>query len=106
MLSMRLGLQLASILILAGLPAQAADAVAGRQKAQMCQGCHGLDGIGKVPASPNLAGQDETYFVKALNDYKSGARKNEMMSAAVVQIPVSDFADLAAFYASLGPKRD
>lgn len=84
---------------------QAADRVAvGRSKAQSCQGCHGLDGIGKVPGAPNLAGQDEAYFIKAMGDYKSGARKNEMMSVAIEQVSPADFADLAAFYASLGPK--
>jgi cytochrome c553 len=95
----------ALIVLACAAPAEAAgNKVAGRAKAQSCQGCHGLDGLGKVPGAPHLAGQDETYFIKAMADYKSGARKNEMMSVAVEQVPVSDFADLAAFYASLDPK--
>ena len=88
------------------LPAVAADKVAGRQKAQVCQGCHGLDGLGKVPGAPHLAGQDEVYFVKAMNDYRTGARKNEMMSVAVGQVTPADYADLAAFYASLELKKE
>jgi cytochrome c553 len=91
----------ASILVLAGGIAMAGDPAAGRRKAQACQGCHGLDGLAKVPGAPHLAGQDETYFVKAMNDYRTGARKNEQMSVAIGQTKPEDYADLAAFYASL-----
>jgi cytochrome c553 len=100
-----MGATLAALLILPSAP-QAADKDAGRRKAQSCQGCHGLDGYGKVPGAPHLAGQDEAYFIKTMADYKSGARKNEMMSVAIEQVKPEDYADLAAFYASLGPKRD
>jgi len=90
----------------APLPLEAAgNKVAGRQKAQLCQGCHGLDGLAKVPGAPHLAGQDEVYFVKALGDYKSGARKNEAMSVVIEQITPADYADLAAYYASLSQDR-
>jgi len=93
---------LASLALLASAaPLCAADKASGRQKAMMCQGCHGLDGMGKVPGAPHLAGQDEQYLVKALGDYKSGARKNEQMSVAASQIDPRDIPDLAAYYASL-----
>jgi cytochrome c553 len=58
----------------------AGDIAAGRQKALMCQTCHGLDGKAKIPEAPSLAGQSAVYLTKALNDYRSGARKNDMMS--------------------------
>lgn len=38
-------------------PCTAGDVKAGRMKAQMCQACHGLDGLSKVPDAPNIAGQ-------------------------------------------------
>ncbi|HEX6945371.1 MAG TPA: hypothetical protein VF196_04195, partial [Casimicrobiaceae bacterium] len=42
---------------LAGGPAaSAADARAGRAKAQACSVCHGANGISVVPDAPNLAG--------------------------------------------------
>ena len=53
----------------------AGDVTAGRHKALMCQACHGLDGRAKMPEAPNLAGQSDIYLVKALKDYRSGARK-------------------------------
>ena len=35
----------------------AGDIAAGRQKALMCQTCHGLDGKAKIPEAPSLAAQ-------------------------------------------------
>ena len=46
----------------------AGSVTAGRQKAPMCQACHGMDGKAKVPEAPNLAGQNDIYLVKALKD--------------------------------------
>jgi cytochrome c553 len=83
--------------------ALAADVAAGRTKAVQCQACHGLDGISKLPEAPNLAGQNEDYLVKALNDFKTGARKNEMMSTVVKPLSDADIANLAAYYHSLHP---
>ena len=86
----------------AGTPSLAAgDPKAGHKKALECQTCHGLDGISKLPEAPNLSGQVETYLVKALNDYKSGARANEMMSLVVPSLSDGDIANLAAWYASI-----
>jgi len=77
------------------------DAKAGRQKALQCQTCHGLDGAAKLPEAPNLAGQTEVYLVKALQDYRSGARKNDMMSIVAQALKDQDIADLAAYFTSI-----
>jgi cytochrome c553 len=79
----------------------AGDIKAGRQKALQCQTCHGLDGSAKLPEAPNLAGQTEVYLVKALQDYRSGARKNDMMSIVAPALKDQDIADLAAYYAAI-----
>jgi cytochrome c553 len=79
----------------------AGNAAAGRQKALMCQTCHGLDGKAKIPEAPNLAGQSVVYLVKALNDYRSGARKNEMMSLVAPTLKDNDIEDLAAYYSAI-----
>ena len=78
------------------------DAAAGRQKALPCQGCHGLDGRAKVPGAPHIGGQVQDYLVKSMRDYKSGARKDEVMAIVVRQLSDQDIEDLAAFYAGLG----
>jgi cytochrome c553 len=79
------------------------DVAAGHKKAAQCQNCHGLDGKATIPEAPNLAGQSEIYLLKALGDYKSGARKNEMMSVIAPNSSDGDVADLAAYYSSLPP---
>jgi len=80
----------------------AGDVKAGRAKASACAACHGIDGMSKLPEAPNLAGQTEEYLVKALNDFRSGERKNEMMSMMAKTLSDADIANLAAYYHSLG----
>jgi cytochrome c553 len=87
-------------MVLAG-GAAAQDAAAGRQKALQCQACHGLDGLAKIPGAPHIAGQVQEYLVSAMRDYKTGARKNEMMTVAMHQLSEQDIDDLAAYYAGL-----
>jgi cytochrome c553 len=82
-------------------PAHAGDPKTGRQKALQCQTCHGLDGLAKIPEAPNLAGQQEDYLIKSLTDYKTGARKNEMMSVVAPALSDTDIADLAAYFSAI-----
>ena len=77
------------------------SAEAGRQKSENCKACHGADGNTPTgPDFPRLAGQHEDYLLKALKDYKSGARKNPIMSGQVGGLSAQDMADLAAYFAS------
>ncbi len=94
-----------ALLLLAAAAHAAGDAKAGRDKALQCQTCHGLDGMAKLPEAPNLAGQSEIYLVKALTDYKTGARQNDMMSVVSPPLTAKDIADLAAFYSALTPQQ-
>lgn len=88
--------------LLGSAPAVAdGDAKAGRRKALQCQACHGLDGQAKLPGAPNLAGQVDLYLAQALKDYRSGARKNEMMSVVTRNLKDADIDDLAAYYAAI-----
>jgi cytochrome c553 len=84
-----------------GGPCAAQDAALGRLKAVQCQACHGLDGMAKIPGAPNLAGQPKDYLVKAMTDYKTGARKNDMMSVVMQQMNDADIELLAAYYAAI-----
>lgn len=81
--------------------ANAADVAKGRAKAVQCQACHRMDGIARIPEAPNLAGQNEDYLIKAMKDFKSGARQNEMMSLVAKPLSDDDIANLAAFYHGL-----
>ena len=66
---------------------------------ETCAACHGADGNSAAADFPKLAGQHYDYLVKAMRDYKSGARKNAIMSPLVANLTQRDLEDLAAFYA-------
>ena len=102
MLRLQMAVAIGCVCATAGVgPAPAADVKAGRQKALQCQTCHGLDGQAKLPEAPNLAGQGDVYLVKALKDYRSGVRRNDMMSLVARNLKDDDIADLAAYYAAI-----
>ncbi|MFO1109650.1 MAG: c-type cytochrome [Bradyrhizobium sp.] len=82
-----------------GAAQAAGDAAAGQPKAAMCAGCHGDKGQG-FPPFPALAGKPEAYQVKALQDFKSGARSNPMMSSMAAMLSDQDMENLAAYFAS------
>jgi cytochrome c553 len=88
-------------MLVSGDARAAGDVAAGRQKALMCQTCHGLDGKAKIPEAPSLAGQSAVYLAKALNDYRTGARKNDMMSLVAPALKDKDVEDLAAYYSAI-----
>ena len=93
---------LALAFALASGQAAAADIDAGKKKAQeVCAACHNMDGVSTIPDYPKLAGQYPDYMVKALRDYKSGARKNAVMAGMVAGLTQKDIDDLAAYYSSL-----
>lgn len=82
------------------------DIEAGKEKVmQVCQSCHGLDGIGIDETYPKLAGQFADYMVVALNDYKSGARKNAIMSGFAATLTEEDIENVAAYYSQLPDNR-
>ncbi len=86
-------------LLLAAASVHAQDVAAGRRVAvQVCQGCHGMDGIAKLPEAPNLAAQDATYLSRQLLAYKSGERKNEQMSVVAEDLTPEQITDVAAYY--------
>src|SRR5437667_12361968 len=87
-------------------PGATGSAEIGSQKVQMCQGCHGIPGwrtaYPEVYRVPKIAGQHQTYIVKALQEYKSGARTHPSMRAIASSLSDADMANIAAYYAQLG----
>src|SRR3546814_20054954 len=66
-------LGLAAVAI-AGQPAAAADAAAGRQKARQCQTCHGIDGLAKIPIAPHIAGDSQISQIGRASSREKGVR--------------------------------
>jgi cytochrome c553 len=97
-------IRIAAILLGLGLAtgASAYDASKGAEKAkQVCAACHGEKGTeSKVPGAAILAGQYRDYLYQALRDYKSGKRKNAIMSGQAQALSDAEMRDLAAYYAS------
>ena len=91
-------------LLLGATPVSAADRAAGETKVkEVCQACHGLDGNSPTPDYPKLGGQRQDYIVKALRDYKSGARKNAIMAGFAGTLSANDIDSLAVYYAAQPP---
>lgn len=93
-------LAVASLTAVAG-SAMAGDVKLGRALTQKCEACHGADGVAKIAEAPNIAGQNEVYIVKQLTAFKSGERKNDMMSVVAPTLSDDDVANLAAYYSAI-----
>lgn len=75
----------------------------GQNKATTCLACHGVGGNSTNPEWPNLAGQHAQYIVKQLQAFKSGERKDPLMSPMAAGLSEDDMADLAAYYSARTP---
>lgn len=90
----------ASALAADAKPAFKPDAARGATASAACQACHVADGTRGAPANPILVGQHAGYIVKQLSEFKSGKRKNAIMTAMASTLSDEQMQDIAAFYAS------
>jgi cytochrome c553 len=86
-------------------PAHAADVAAGKEKAELCTGCHGEGGLSQTENIPSLAGQPNQFIQWQLVFFRSGTRKNEQMQPIVEQINNDDIRNLGAYFTSLSPPK-
>lgn len=94
----------AALVLAAALPAQAADAVAGKTHYDStCVACHGPGGISVAPIYPNLAGQKAPYLVEQLKAYRDGTRVNAIMAPMAQGLSDTQIVNLAAYLAALKP---
>ncbi len=61
-------------MIICGSLAHAADIAAGKEKAELCVGCHGEGGISQTENIPSLAGQPDQFIQWQLVFFRSGTR--------------------------------
>jgi len=78
---------------------------AGKAAAAACGACHGELGISKTPGMPSLVGLDPKYFIAAVNAYKSGQRKHDMMKSLVGALNDESLGNMALYYALQKPAR-
>lgn len=104
-----LAVSVAVALAPAASPVLGADLEAGKAKvAEVCQACHGMNGISVSDTIPNLAGQRAAYIENQLKAYKDGLRKAPnpahpaaIMSAMASMLNPAQMADVAAYFSSL-----
>lgn len=65
-----------------------------------CAACHGAEGVATDPQYPHLAGQYADFLERAMLDYKSGKRKNPIMSGQVANLSEDDIEALAEYFAA------
>ncbi len=72
-----------------------------------CMACHGPTGAGNIGAGfPGLAGQQALYVAKALKDFRSGARTNDvnsMMRGVTANMTDAEITAVAEFVQGLQP---
>ena len=70
-------------------------------KAQACAACHGQNGVPTDPKTiPNIWGQEKSYLVKQLHDYRSGDRDDPIMSPIAKGLAQEDLRKIAAYFAA------
>lgn len=95
-----LSLAAAALIFIHGSAQAAGDIEAGKVKSATCAACHGADGNSPNGAFPILAGQYQDYLIQAMRDYRSGKRKNPIMSGLAAPLSDQDHEDLAAYFSS------
>ena len=86
-------------LAIVAAPAQAADDI--EAKAQTCAACHGQNGVPIEPKTvPIISGQQQSYLMKQLRDYRNGERNNPIMTTIAKGLAEDELRKLAAYFAA------
>lgn len=79
-------------------PAHAAEPI--EAKLQICSSCHGENGVPIDATIPTIWGQQESFLVKQLHDYRSGDRDNQIMASFAKSLTQAELRPAAAYFAS------
>ena len=98
--------RLFSMIVAAGIgfaimaaPAYAADDI--EAKAQVCAACHGQNGLPvDAKTTPIIWGQQQSYLVKQMHDYRSGDRNSPIMTPIAKGLEQGDLRKIAAYFAA------
>jgi len=95
-----MGEMLAALAAIFALLPLAAHAQAIEPKAQVCAACHGENGVPTQQASPVpvIWGQQLGYLFIELRDFKTGARKDDLMSPIAQGLEPADLMPLAQYF--------
>lgn len=88
------------LLMLALTAVAQGDAARGETLTMMCVACHGQDGNSFAGSFPNIAGQNQDYLLKQMQEIQSGERPALLMTGMLAGMSDQDLRDLAAYYAA------
>src|SRR5712692_3150238 len=92
-------LEMGMTLALAVPLAHAADEI--EPKAQLCAACHGANGVATDPKTiPVIWGQEQSYLMKQLRDFRNGERSSAIMSPLAKNLAEGDLRKIAAYFAA------
>ena len=74
------------------------ETIAGVDAAKTCLACHGAGVEGIQPTPPTLSGQEESYLIHALNEYKNGKRPGNVMTAFAAALTDDDMEAIAKIW--------
>ena len=81
------------------LPPTYADEI--ETKVQPCAACHGANGVPIDPKTmPVIWGQQESYLMKQLRDFRNGERASAIMSPIAKGLDEGDLRKIAAYFAA------
>ena len=69
--------------------------------ANTCAGCHGTEGKSVGPASPNLAGISESYFIDSMKGFKEDTRPATIMNRIAKGYSDAQIESMATYFAGL-----
>ncbi len=80
-------------------PVHAADEI--EAKAQPCAACHGANGVPTDPKTiPVIWGQEQSYLMKQLRDFRNGERNSAVMSPIAKDLAEGELRKVAAYFAA------
>ena len=83
------------------LEAHALDKSAVQDIVLQCETCHGLGGISEDKGIPNLAGLNEQFIVRQLQDFRSGKRRHGEMHDMGSHLTDEEMKAVAQYFSKL-----
>jgi cytochrome c553 len=80
--------------------ALAAGTNAQRQKAAVCESCHGIEGRSTLPDTPSLAGQPKQFITTQMVMFREGNRKNAIMNPIAAPLSNAEINELGSYFAA------
>jgi len=86
--------------LVCAVSAFAAGTDAQRQKAALCESCHGTEGRSLAPDVPSLAGQPKQFITTQMVMFREGNRKNAIMNPIAAPLSNAEINELGSYFSA------